>query len=65
MVEPIVEVIWCFEEEADQKQLFQNIKDKCKQPVNFVRGFPEEKIRSGELVPNDGQQRVLVLDDLS
>lgn len=65
MVSPIVEVIWCFEEEADQKQTFRYIEDNCKQPVKFIKGFPDEKIRSGKLIPNDGQQRVLVLDDLS
>ena len=63
--DPIKSIVWLYKDEADQKQLFNFIKENCKQPVTFVKGFPENLLENKKLFPVDGKQRILVVDDLS
>ena len=57
--------MWLYKDEADQKQLFNFIKDNSLRPVKFLKGFQEDLIENKKLFPIDGKQRILVVDDLS
>ena len=62
---PIHSIVWLYKDEADQKQLFNFIKQNSPCPVTFIKGFPENLVENKKLFPADGKHRVLIVDDLS
>lgn len=56
-----VEVIWCYG--IAQKLFFEELK-KDIPSIKLIEGFPEDMINKDKLVPNDGKNRCLVIDDL-